>query len=67
MSRVRVLYLSHAFMVGGAEDMVLNLVRYLPDRFAPAQIVIRTGVPKRYDPSSPSDSKFVAMPRPPAT
>ena len=30
----RVLYLSHAFMVGGAEEMVLNLVRHLPPRFA---------------------------------
>ena len=28
--RLRVLYLSHAFMVGGAEEMVLNLVRHLP-------------------------------------
>ena len=33
--RARVLYLSHAFMVGGAEEMVLNLVRHLPDRFEP--------------------------------
>lgn len=32
----RVLYLAHAFMVGGAEEMVLNLVRHLPARFAPA-------------------------------
>lgn len=29
----RVVYLSHAFMVGGAEEMVLNLVRHLPSRF----------------------------------
>ena len=28
--RVRVVYLAHAFMVGGAEEMVLNLVRHLP-------------------------------------
>lgn len=28
-------YLSHAFMVGGAEEMVFNLVRYLPPRFQP--------------------------------
>ena len=52
----RVLYLSHAFMVGGAEEMVLNLVRHLPDRFEPAVMCInqagpigeeirRTGVP----------------------
>ena len=31
----RVLFLSHAFMVGGAEEMVLNLVRHLPPRFEP--------------------------------
>jgi glycosyltransferase involved in cell wall biosynthesis len=33
--RVRVVYLAHAFMVGGAEEMVLNLVRHLPARFEP--------------------------------
>ena len=33
--RVRVVYLAHAFMVGGAEEMVLNLVRHLPERFEP--------------------------------
>lgn len=54
--RTRVLYLSHAFMVGGAEEMVLNLVRHLPERFEPAVVCIheagpigeeiaRTGVP----------------------
>jgi glycosyltransferase involved in cell wall biosynthesis len=53
---VRVLYLSHAFMVGGAEEMVLNLVRHLPPRFEPAvgcihhagpigEEIRRTGVP----------------------
>jgi glycosyltransferase involved in cell wall biosynthesis len=31
--RIRVVYLAHAFMVGGAEEMVLNLVRHLPSRF----------------------------------
>ena len=31
----RVLYLSHTFAVGGAEEMVLNLVRHLPQRFDP--------------------------------
>jgi glycosyltransferase involved in cell wall biosynthesis len=31
--RTRVMYLAHAFEVGGAEEMVLNLVRHLPDRF----------------------------------
>ena len=52
----RVLFLSHAFMVGGAEEMVLNLVRHLPPRFEPAVACIheagpigeeirRTGVP----------------------
>jgi glycosyltransferase involved in cell wall biosynthesis len=33
VSRIRVVYLAHAFMVGGAEEMVLNLVRRLPPRF----------------------------------
>jgi glycosyltransferase involved in cell wall biosynthesis len=53
---MRVLYLSHAFMVGGAEEMVLNLVRHLPPRFEPMVACIheagpigeeirRTGVP----------------------
>jgi glycosyltransferase involved in cell wall biosynthesis len=53
---VRVLYLSHAFMVGGAEEMVLNLVRHLPPRFEPVvgcihhagpigEEIRRTGVP----------------------
>jgi glycosyltransferase involved in cell wall biosynthesis len=57
--RVRVLYLSHAFMVGGAEEMVLNLVRHLPaDRYEPMVCAIHepgpvgleiaaTGVPFR--------------------
>jgi glycosyltransferase involved in cell wall biosynthesis len=31
----RVLFLSHSFAVGGAEEMVLNLVRHLPPRFEP--------------------------------
>jgi glycosyltransferase involved in cell wall biosynthesis len=54
--RARVLYLSHAFMVGGAEEMVLNLVRHLPPRFEPivgcihqagpiGEEIRRTGVP----------------------
>jgi glycosyltransferase involved in cell wall biosynthesis len=53
---VRVVYLSHAFMVGGAEEMVYNLVRYLPPRFEPhvcciheagpiGEEIRRTGVP----------------------
>ena len=55
-SRVRVVYLAHAFMVGGAEEMVLNLVRHLPDRFEPivcgiheagpiGEEIARTGTP----------------------
>jgi len=54
----RVLYLSHAFAVGGAEEMVLNLVRHLPPAYAPVVACIheagpigleieRTGVPFR--------------------
>lgn len=31
--RARVIYLAHSFAVGGAEDMVLNLVRHLPPEF----------------------------------
>ncbi len=27
--------MAHAYMVGGAEEMVLNLVRHLPSRFEP--------------------------------
>jgi glycosyltransferase involved in cell wall biosynthesis len=30
-----VVYLAHTFAVGGAEEMVLNLVRHLPPRFEP--------------------------------
>ena len=52
----RVLYLSHAFAVGGAEEMVLNLIRHLPPSYVPAVACIheagpigleieRTGVP----------------------
>lgn len=55
-ARIRVVYLSHAFMVGGAEEMVYNLVRHLPDRFEPhvcciheagpiGEEIRRTGVP----------------------
>jgi glycosyltransferase involved in cell wall biosynthesis len=33
--RIRVVYLAHTFAVGGAEEMVLNLVRHLPPRFEP--------------------------------
>jgi glycosyltransferase involved in cell wall biosynthesis len=56
--RARVVYLSHAFMIGGAEEMVLNLVRQLPARFEPyvccihsagpiGEEIRRTGVPFR--------------------
>ena len=38
-------YLSHAFMVGGAEEMVLNLVRHLPDRYEPAVVCIHSAGP----------------------
>jgi glycosyltransferase involved in cell wall biosynthesis len=39
------LYLSHAFMVGGAEEMVLNLVRHLPSRFEPMVMCINQAGP----------------------
>ena len=56
MKRTRLLFLSHSFAVGGAEEMVLNLVRHLPPRFEPMVTAIgqagpigdeirRTGVP----------------------
>src|SRR5262245_56036431 len=43
--RARVVYLAHAFMVGGAEEMVLNLVRRLPDRFQPSVCCIHEAGP----------------------
>jgi glycosyltransferase involved in cell wall biosynthesis len=43
--RIRVVYLAHAFMVGGAEEMVLNLVRRLPDRFEPLVCCIHEAGP----------------------
>jgi glycosyltransferase involved in cell wall biosynthesis len=57
VSRVRVVYLAHTFNVGGAEEMVLNLVRHLPaERFEPhvccihargpiGEEIARTGTP----------------------
>lgn len=45
MRPARVLFLSHAFMVGGAEEMVLNLVRHLPARFEPAVACIHSAGP----------------------
>jgi glycosyltransferase involved in cell wall biosynthesis len=44
-SRVRVCYMAHAFAVGGAEEMVLNLVRHLPDRFEPTVCCINQAGP----------------------
>lgn len=55
-SPTRVLFLAHTFAVGGAEEMVLNLVRHLPKAFEPAVVclqeagpigeeIARTGVP----------------------
>ena len=54
--RARVVYLAHTLAVGGAEEMVLNLVRYLPPEFERAVVCIdqpgpigdeirKTGVP----------------------
>lgn len=42
---MRVLYLAHTFMVGGAEEMVLNLVRHLPARFEPVVVCINQAGP----------------------
>jgi glycosyltransferase involved in cell wall biosynthesis len=36
----RVVYLAHTFAVGGAEEMVLNLVRHLPAEYEPAVVCI---------------------------
>ncbi len=41
----RVVYLSHAYMVGGAEEMVLSLVRRLPDRYEPTVVCIHSAGP----------------------
>ena len=43
--RARVIYLSHAFMVGGAEEMVLSLVRRLPARYEPMVVCIHDAGP----------------------
>lgn len=43
--RARVMYLAHAFMVGGAEEMTLNLVRHLPPRFEPRVMCIHEAGP----------------------
>lgn len=39
-ARPRVIYLAHTLAVGGAEEMVLNLVRYLPPEFERAVVCI---------------------------
>ena len=41
----RVLFLAHAFAVGGAEEMVLNLVRHLPPHYEPAMLCIHEAGP----------------------
>ncbi len=57
-TRARIIYLAHTLAVGGAEEMILNLVRYLPPEFERAVICIddpgpigaeieKTGVPFR--------------------
>jgi glycosyltransferase involved in cell wall biosynthesis len=45
LDRIRIVYLSHAFMIGGAEEMVLNLVRHLPSRFEPMVCCIHEAGP----------------------
>lgn len=40
LSRTRVVYLAHTLAVGGAEEMVLSLVRYLPAEFEPVVVCI---------------------------
>jgi glycosyltransferase involved in cell wall biosynthesis len=43
--RIRVVYVAHTFAVGGAEEMVLNLVRHLPRRFKPLVCCINSAGP----------------------
>src|SRR5215470_10947960 len=43
--RIRVVYLAHTLAVGGAEEMVLNLVRHLPSRFEPMVCCINSAGP----------------------
>jgi glycosyltransferase involved in cell wall biosynthesis len=42
---VRVAYVAHAYAVGGAEEMVLNLVRHLPPRYEPVVVAIHEAGP----------------------
>jgi glycosyltransferase involved in cell wall biosynthesis len=44
-NRIRVVYLAHTLAVGGAEEMVLNLVRHLPPRFEPMVCCINSAGP----------------------
>lgn len=44
-ARHRVIYMAHAFMVGGAEEMVLNLVKHLPRRFEPVILCLHSAGP----------------------
>ena len=44
-SAIKVLYLSHTYLVGGAEEMVLNLVRRLPHRYQPGVVAIHSAGP----------------------
>ncbi len=37
--------MAHAFMVGGAEEMVLNLVKHLPERFEPVIMCLNSAGP----------------------
>lgn len=43
--RIKVCYMAHTFAVGGAEEMVLNLVRHLPPRFEPVVCCINEAGP----------------------
>jgi glycosyltransferase involved in cell wall biosynthesis len=43
--RIKVCYMAHTFAVGGAEEMVLNLVRHLPPRFEPVICCINEAGP----------------------
>ena len=56
------LYLAHAFMVGGAEEMVLNLVRHLPDRVRADGLLHQSGRADRR--RNPQDRRAVSRARP---
>ncbi len=44
-TRARVVYLAHTLAVGGAEEMILNLIRYLPAEYERAVVCIGTPGP----------------------